>query len=872
MENDRPTETFDRLHAGLAGKIGPLFQPPAGADDDLSGRQVGPYKLLQQIGTGGFGVVYMAEQQEPVRRRVAMKIIKLGMDTKQVIARFEAERQALAMMDHPNIAKVLDAAATETGRPYFVMELVKGEPITAYCDRQKRSIAERLDLFAQVCSAVQHAHQKAVIHRDIKPSNVLVSTVDGRPFAKVIDFGIAKATDHRLTEKTLFTEFHQLIGTPEYMSPEQAVGSPDIDTRTDIYSLGVLLYELLTGTPPFAPEHLRSAAYAEMQRIIREVEPPKPSVRLSGLRLQRRAMGRRGHGQREQDVASSSTDAGGSSVEDVAQRRSTDPPALLRAIRGELDWIVMKCLDKDRARRYETANAIAIDVCRYLAGETVLAAPPSAAYRLRKFVRRHRAGVLTGIAIGVLLALGIAGTAAGLVRSEQQRRLAVSNAEEAEAVTAFLSNMLESVSPSLSGRETRVRDVLDRAAKSIGKGLSDRPLVEARLRQTIGNAYVALGLWEQAEPHLAASLDIRRRVLGDRDLLTITGIGNFASMRFQQGRYQEAEDLLRNALEAKRAAGGPEDAKTLGMMNNLAQVYVRQGRLAEAETLQARVLDAQRRLQGPEHPDALGALVNLANVRLGLGQMDNARALLEEAVEGWRKTHRDEHPGTLLALSSLADLYSAQGNAPQAETILRRVLAARMQVLGEEHPDTLATMSNLAQTLRALGRIADAESLLLRAWQLSARVRGESHPDTVTTASNLLGLYAAMEWPESKREQTEAALVGVRAAAARADAAPKMLNDCAWLLLTAQPTSLADPKAALDAATRACELERVTSGIDLWQYLDTLALAQHRNGNSAAAAATQREAIQILPAVGERYRTEMKQRLAEYESAPKGGG
>jgi serine/threonine protein kinase len=334
---------------------------------EVVGTRIGPYKLLQQIGEGGFGSVFMAEQEKPVARKVALKIIKLGMDTKAVIARFEAERQALAMMEHPNIARVLDAGATETGRPYFVMELCKGDPIADYCDKNNLSIRERLELFAQVCRAVQHAHTKGIIHRDIKPSNILVSTQDGRSHAKVIDFGIAKATASKLTERTLFTEHRALIGTPEYMSPEQAEGSMDIDTRTDVYSLGVLLYELLTGSTPFDSKRLRSAAYGEIQRIIREVDPPKPSTRLS---------------------QSAATIAG------VAARRQTEPRKLGTIVRGELDWIVMKALEKDRSRRYETANGLGVDIERFLAGEAVAAAPPGRVYRVRKFVRRHRATVV----------------------------------------------------------------------------------------------------------------------------------------------------------------------------------------------------------------------------------------------------------------------------------------------------------------------------------------------------------------------------------------------------------------------------------------------------------------------------------------------
>jgi len=354
------------------------------------GTRIGPYKLLQQIGEGGFGVVFMAQQDQPVRRRVALKVIKPGMDTRQVVARFEAERQALALMDHPNIAKVLDAGATDSGRPFFVMEYVVGDPVTAFADAHRLSVRDRLDLFVQVCQAVQHAHQKGIIHRDLKPRNVLVSLVDGSPFAKVIDFGIAKATGSALTDKTLFTEHRQLIGTPEYMSPEQAEGSPDIDTRTDVYALGVLLYELLAGATPFDAKRLRSAAFAEMQRIIREEDPPLPSVRLS------------------RDLAASAA---------TAAARQAEPGKLGSQVRGELDWIVMKALEKDRGRRYDSASQLAFDVQRHLHGEAVSAAPPGFLYRLRKLARRHRAAaVLTGI-LGLALALGMGGIAWGLKRA-----------------------------------------------------------------------------------------------------------------------------------------------------------------------------------------------------------------------------------------------------------------------------------------------------------------------------------------------------------------------------------------------------------------------------------------------------------------------
>ncbi|MEK6703164.1 MAG: serine/threonine-protein kinase, partial [Planctomycetota bacterium] len=363
---------------------------------ERGGQMIGRYKLLQTIGEGGFGSVWMAEQREPVKRRVALKIIKLGMDTKQVIARFEAERQALAMMDHPNIARVLDAGCTESGRPYFVMEYIKGVPILEYCDTDKLDTRARLELFSGVCLAIQHAHQKGIIHRDIKPSNVLVTMHDGVPVPKVIDFGIAKATSSELTQKTLFTEHRQMIGTPAYMSPEQAeMSGLDIDTRSDIYSLGVLLYELLTGTTPFAHEDLMRKGFEEMMRIIREVEPHKPSTRLSSL--------------------------GGTGTRTAELRRVGDPAKLGLLLRGDLDWIVMKCLEKDRVRRYETANGLAADIKRHLRGEAVLAAPPDPWYRLRKTARRHRVALVTAGLVVAALVTGVGMMWYGLARANLER-------------------------------------------------------------------------------------------------------------------------------------------------------------------------------------------------------------------------------------------------------------------------------------------------------------------------------------------------------------------------------------------------------------------------------------------------------------------
>src|SRR5208282_359226 len=446
-------EALLRVHdeaSNFFDKLAPVAQPAAGGEmagstgtiripaipSEKAGDRIGRYKLLQQIGVGGCGVVYMAEQEEPVRRRVALKVIKLGMDTKSVIARFEAERQALAMMDHPNIAMVLDAGATTTGRPYFVMELVRGTRITDYCDQNKLSTRARLDLFIKVCQAIQHAHQKGIIHRDIKPSNILVTLHDGVPVPKIIDFGIAKATEGRLTDLTVYTDLHHFIGTPAYMSPEQAeMSGLDIDTRTDIYSLGVLLYELLTGGTPFDAKALLKSGLDEMRKTIRETEPLRPSTRLSTM-LQ-------------------------ADLTDVAQRHSVEPPRLVSLIRGDLDWIVIKALEKDRARRYETANGLAMDIQRHLRNEPIVARPQSSAYRFQKLVIRNKLAFTAAGGVAAALVLGVAGIL-------WQWRQAERNHQEAEA-NLYAADM------------NRAAQVLDDLGPLAARGLLERHVGQTQL-------------------------------------------------------------------------------------------------------------------------------------------------------------------------------------------------------------------------------------------------------------------------------------------------------------------------------------------------------------------------------------------------------
>jgi len=735
-------EELLRAHRDAGAFLGGGEKQDATGDQPLAerpGTVLGPYKLLEQIGEGGFGVVFMAEQHKPVRRKVALKVLKPGMDTRQVVARFEAERQALALMDHPNIAHVFDGGETAGGRPYFVMELVRGIPITEFCDDNHLLVRERLELFVSVCQAVQHAHQKGIIHRDLKPSNIMVTLHDGTPVVKVIDFGIAKALGQQLTDKTLFTNFAQLMGTPMYMSPEQAqLSGLDMDTRTDIYSLGVLLYELLTGTTPFDAERLRTAAYDEIRRIIREEEPPKPSTRLSTL---------------------------GEATATVSANRQTDPKRLRQLFRGELDWIVMKALEKDRNRRYETASAFAADVERYLQDEPVQACPASAGYRLCKFFRRYKGPVTAGAALAVLLVLGIVGTSIGLawaLRAEKlatDRLLEITKEKEratsaetqakeeaaiAKAVNDFLQNdLLAQAAPEKNARNKKVtvEEVLGRAAARIGGKFENQPQVEAAIQSTIGDTYSLLGDYRAAQPHLERALELHRGVLGEEHPTTLACMNLLSILYQHQAQFAKAEPVNLRAVELARRVLGEEHPDTLRYMSNMANIYRSRGEYAKAESLWVKMLEVERRVFGEEHRSTLGSMNNLASVYWAQNQLAKAEPLYAKALDVSRRVLGEEHPQTLICMNNLAGLYQDLGQFAKAEPLKVKTLELGRRVLGEEHPSTLGFMNGLGLFVQAQGEFARAELLFDEALDVSRRVLGEEHPDTLSCMDNLASLY-----------------------------------------------------------------------------------------------------------------------------------
>jgi non-specific serine/threonine protein kinase/serine/threonine-protein kinase len=689
-------------------------QTQAISPEDTAGTVIGRYHLLQKIGEGGMGEVWLAEQKEPVRRRVAVKLIKSGMNSREVVARFQSERQALALMDHPAIAKVLDAGSTPQGTPYFVMDYVSGVPITAYCDNHRLSIRDRLELFMHVCEGVQHAHQKAIIHRDLKPSNILVTEVDGHPAPKIIDFGVAKALTQKLTADTMFTRVGAMIGTPEYMSPEQALSSgEDIDTRTDVYSLGIILYELLAGAPPI---ELRKVALDEFLRRLREQDPQKLSTKI-----------------RTQDPATST---------DVARKRQIEPPALAKLMRGDLDSITLKALEKDRGRRYGSPSDFAADINRYLKNEAVSAVPPSAAYRAGKFARRYRGALATACAFALVLI-------AAAVISIQQSIRANREAASAQAVTDFLQNdvLAQASAATQSGPRAKpdphleVRTALDRAAQHIAGKFDRQPEVEASIRDTMGQTYMDLGLYPEAGKQLERALDLHRRLLGAQNPKTLKTMSRLGRLARLQGKSAEAETLLGQALTIQRRVLSSEHPDTLYSLSNLSVVYYDQGKYAQAEALLSQTLAIQRRVLGADHPDTLRSMHVLAGVYYSLGKYAQAEALASQTLEIERRVLGPEHPGTLSTMGNLAGLYYTQGKCEQAEALYRQAVEIKRRVLGPEYPGTLLSMSTLASVYTCEGKYAQAEALFGETQKVMSRVLGPENPNTLTNLAGFASMY-----------------------------------------------------------------------------------------------------------------------------------
>jgi eukaryotic-like serine/threonine-protein kinase len=683
-------------------------------------REVGPYKLLSLLGEGGMGIVYLAEQASPIRRRVALKVLKPGMDTQQVVARFESERQALAVMDHPNIAKVFDGGATPSGRPYFAMELAHGTPITLYADTHCLDVPERLRLFLDVCHAVQHAHLKGVIHRDLKPSNVLVAAGDDSPVVKVIDFGIAKAAGVGLTERTLVTRVGQMIGTPEYMSPEQAEMSElDVDTRTDVYSLGVMLYEFVVGTLPF---DLASKPDYAIPHALRERDVPRPSLKLTTL---------------------------GDALDTIARHRRATPEALRRELRGDLDWIILRAMEKDRTRRYDTPNGLAADIQRYLTHEPVTARPPSTAYRVRKFVRRNRVTVVAaGIALVAVLG-GAAAAAAGLVQARREQARAEAAAEEArvaaetaDRVTGFLVDLFEVSSPGEArGSTVTAREILDRGAARIDTELGAQPLVQARLKNVIGTVYHQLGLYGQAVPLLESAAAVAEAAAGPYHPLVADALTTLGVTYRQLARYADAERVLSRALVIQRAAGAADTPDYLLSLRALAGVHLMEGRFADAEPLLQDVLRLQLQQLGPAHRDVGATYSNIGVAAMQAGDLASAEQALLRAVAIREQSLGPDNPVLGTTISNLASVYHRQGRYGDAEREYERAASIMEAGYGPAHPYVGQVLNNVGDVRLALGRHAEAEVVLLRALAIKEQALESGHPSIAITLTLLGNVY-----------------------------------------------------------------------------------------------------------------------------------
>jgi serine/threonine protein kinase/Tfp pilus assembly protein PilF len=730
------------------------------AMEERPGDVLGPYRLLELLGEGGFGMVWLAERREPFVQRVAIKIIKPGMDSREVIARFEQERQALAVMDHPNVARVHDAGATTFGRPYFVMEHVAGEPVTTYCDRNRLTVRQRLELFLPICDAVQHAHQKGIIHRDLKPTNILVTVRDGLPIPKVIDFGVAKAISHALTDKTIFTETGRMIGTPEYMSPEQAeMRGGDIDTRSDVYSLGAVLYELLTGGTPLESRSLRDMGFDGLVKTIREVDPLKPSTRYTML-------------EKEQSGS-------------IAEHRRTARHELASELRRELDWIPLKCLRKDRTERYSSPSDLARDIRNYLDGRPLEAGPESTVYRLRKMARRNKGVFAAAGAIGASLVVGIIAFAWQAHNARAERDVANLERAKSQAINDFIQGALKTSDPNQGGRQDmRVADAMELAIARLDDGAFRRqPDVEAGLRLTIaevldGNARSdealplaqhALELAQAAHPgdhpqvakalgivgtclhtlgrdaealeKFESSLAMSRRLApgSGRSFDVALGLGNVAEALGSLGRAKDALPDYRQSLEMLQRLAPPpgDDARVATAMNNLAYCLQSLGKADDALPIYQRALEMQQRLHAADHPDVARGLNNLGYCLQAMGRAQEALPKFEQALAMRKRMFKGDHPAVARAEANVASCLGALGKAADALPRYEEALAMWRRVYPGDHPEVAAGLTSVATCLHMLGRPDEALPKFEEALAMLRRLHGGDHADVANALNNV---------------------------------------------------------------------------------------------------------------------------------------
>ncbi len=804
------------------------------ADFDAPPATIGPYRLIRELGAGGMGQVWLAEQTVPVRRLVALKLIRTGIYGHAVLQRFLAERQSLASMDHPSIAKVFDAGATEAGQPYLVMEYVDGSPINAYCDSRKLDIRSRLQLFLRVCEGVQHAHQKAIIHRDLKPSNILVIEVDGKPYPRLIDFGLAKniaASTLVEADQEFATQVGVFLGTPAYMSPEQAdPGSGGIDTRSDVYSLGVVLYELLTGSLPYTPRRLNGQPLDEFLRQLRETETPRPSQRVSDKQALSGAQ---------------------------AQARSAEIRSLSESLRGDLDWITLKALEKDRDRRYNAPSALAADIENYLENRPVLARPASAGYRLSKYVRRNRLAVAVVSGIVILLAAFAIVQALQLHRITAERDRARRERDRADRLTAFMTNMFNVSNPSEArGNSITAREVLDKAARDIPAQLKQDPELQAQMMEVMGNVYSKLGLYSKAEPLLREAAKISADTLGTESEQALEARRALGWALFDLGRLSEAEHNDRELVATEQRVLGAHHRKTLATWSDLAWILDAEGQYPEAVRIARTTLEAQQRAFGRQDPDALLLLGRLSMALFDNRQIKEAELFAREAVELDRKVLGPEDQTTLNILHGLGLVLWHEGRLAEAENVLTETLSAQRRILGPLHQNTIASMDTLAVVLQNEHKLAAAEALYREAYQASLQSLGPDHHQTLMALGNLASLIGD-EGRQKEAEQLDRQVLAVRRRTLGADHPDTTL---AMFNLADAVAAQGGYEEAAGIYRETLEIERKKLGPSASDTLDTmycLASALARGRKREEAIAVLRQAVkQGMPASTSKYNIE----------------